>query len=294
VLLIEEFKAYGVEVIFLNRAIGKSPEDDLLLQLQGMIAEYELAKILERCRRGKRHAARRGSVNVLSGAPYGYRYISKHEGDGQAHYQVVLEEARVVRQIFEWVGVERISLGEVRRRLHQQGVKTPTGKEWWDRTTIWGILKNPAYKGSAAFPKTRIGERRARLRPQRGQPSQPRKAYSVYATSPEEQEAIPVPALIGEELFEVVAEQLVENKKRNRQGKRGAKYLLQGLLQCQCCEYAYYGKPVSRGAGNSLCLLPLHWDGWLSVRRTTRLQQPTNPNRHVGGSRMGRCLFFVK
>ena len=55
VLLIEEFKACGVEVIFLNRAIGKTPEDDLLLQLQGMIAEYELAKILERCRRGKPH-----------------------------------------------------------------------------------------------------------------------------------------------------------------------------------------------------------------------------------------------
>ena len=46
VLLIEEFKACGVEVIFLNRAIGKTPEDDLLLQLQGMIAEYELAENL--------------------------------------------------------------------------------------------------------------------------------------------------------------------------------------------------------------------------------------------------------
>jgi site-specific DNA recombinase len=248
VLLTEEFKACGVEVVFLNRAIGKTPEDDLLLQVQGMIAEYELAKIRERCRRGKRQAARRGSINVLCGAPYGYRYISKHEGDGQASYQVVLEQARVVRQVFEWVGLEGISLGEVRRRLHQQGIKTQTGKEWWDRTTIWGMLKNPAYKGSAAFPKTRTGERLPQLRPQRGQLAQPRKAHSIYATSADEQESIPVPALISEELFEVIAEQLAENKKRNRQGKRGAQYLLQGLLQCQCCEYAYYGKPVSRKA----------------------------------------------
>ena len=45
-----------------------------------MIAEYERAKIMERCRRGKQHAARHGSVNVLSGAPYGYRYVGKHEG----------------------------------------------------------------------------------------------------------------------------------------------------------------------------------------------------------------------
>ncbi|MFB3107294.1 MAG: zinc ribbon domain-containing protein, partial [Pseudomonadales bacterium] len=64
----------------------------------------------------------------------------------------------------------------------------------------------------------------------------------------DEQEFIDVPGLVSEALFEAVAEQLAENKKRNRQGKRGAKYLLQGLLQCQCCRYAYYGKPVSRSS----------------------------------------------
>jgi len=55
--------------------------------MQGMIAEYERAKIMERSRRGKRHAARRGSVSVLCAAPYGYKYISKHAGGGQAQYQ---------------------------------------------------------------------------------------------------------------------------------------------------------------------------------------------------------------
>jgi site-specific DNA recombinase len=72
VLLVDELKKHGVEVEFLNRAIGVSPEEDLLLQMQGMFAEYERAKIMERSRRGKRHAANRGRVGVLSGAPYGY------------------------------------------------------------------------------------------------------------------------------------------------------------------------------------------------------------------------------
>src|SRR5207245_6622488 len=57
VLLVDELQRAGVEVAFLNRALGQTPEDDLLLQVQGMIAEYERAKILERSRRGKRHAA---------------------------------------------------------------------------------------------------------------------------------------------------------------------------------------------------------------------------------------------
>ena len=60
VLLLEEFLRAGVEVNFLNREVGQTPEDQLLLQVQGMIAEYERAKILERSRRGKRHAAQRG------------------------------------------------------------------------------------------------------------------------------------------------------------------------------------------------------------------------------------------
>ena len=117
VLLIDELRRAGVEIVFLNRAIGLSPEDDLLLQVQGMVAEYERAKILERSRRGKRHAAREGAVSVLSGAPYGYRYVGKRDGGGCARYQVDEEEAPVVRLIFGWVGRDRVSIGEVCRRL---------------------------------------------------------------------------------------------------------------------------------------------------------------------------------
>jgi site-specific DNA recombinase len=75
VVLLDERRRYGIEVVFLNKAIGQSPEDDLLLQVQGVVAEYEHAKIMERCLRGKRHAARTGNVDVMSCAPYGYRYL---------------------------------------------------------------------------------------------------------------------------------------------------------------------------------------------------------------------------
>ena len=247
VLLVDEFQRCGVELIFLNRALGHSPEDDLLLQVQGMVAEYERAKILERSRRGKRHAAQRGSVNVLSAAPYGYRYISKWAGGGVARYEVILEEARVVRQIFTWVGQERCSLAEVCRRLRQQGIPSPKGKSSWDRTTVWGMLQNPAYLGTAKFGKTHIGPRRSRPRPQRNSAEQPRRAYSVYASA-DGGVAIDVPALVSEELFAAVAEQLAENRRRARQRQHGARYLLQGLLVCHQCGYALYGKPVSPAA----------------------------------------------
>jgi site-specific DNA recombinase len=144
VVRVDEFRRAGVEGIFLHRAVGQSPEDDLLLHVQGMIAEYERATSIERHRRGKRHAARVGAVNVLSGAPYGYRYVTKDEGGGQARDAISPDEVRVVRQIFAWVGHDRLTIGEVCRRLTHAGEVTRTGKRAWDRRVVWGIWKNPA------------------------------------------------------------------------------------------------------------------------------------------------------
>ena len=246
VLLLDELATAGVEVVFLNRELGRSPEDDLLLQVQGMVAEYERAKILERSRRGKRHGARTGAVSVLSGAPYGYRYVRKDEGGGAARYEIVLEEARVVRQVFHWVGQERATIGEVRRRLTEAGERTRTGKTVWDRATVWGMLKNPAYVGSAGFGKTRAGPLQPRLRAQRGRALQPRRAVSTTDVPADDWLSIPVPPLIDQALFAAVQEQLVENRQHARQRQRGARYLLQGLVVCARCGYAFYGKPVSR------------------------------------------------
>jgi len=128
VMLVDELRRAGVELVFCNRPLGQSPEDELLLQMQGMIAEYERAQMLERSRRGKRHKARQGSVNVLGGAPYGYRYITRTAGGGEAHYEINEEQAQVVRQIFDGVGRQRLSIGEVQRRLTAAATLTPTGQ----------------------------------------------------------------------------------------------------------------------------------------------------------------------
>ena len=181
----------------------------------------------------------------MSGAPYGYRYVSKHQGEGSARYDIIEEEARIVRQVFTWIGQERLSIGEVCRRLQRAEERTRTGRTQWDRSVVWGILKNPAYKGTAAFGKTRTGPLRPRLRAQRNGALQPRRAVSDYAVPREQWVFIPVPPLIEEALYDAVQEQLAENRRRARQSQRGARYLLQGLLVCKVCGYAYYGKPLS-------------------------------------------------
>src|SRR3712207_5657621 len=147
----EEFRRAGAEIIFLNRPIGGTAEDDLLLQIQGVIAEYERAKILERSRRGRRHAARSGLLSAFTTAPFGYRYIPKDQGGGIARFEVATEEARVVRLIFAWVGLDRLSLREVCRRLQKAGCPTRRGSTRWYASTVRGMLLNTAYIGRAIY-----------------------------------------------------------------------------------------------------------------------------------------------
>jgi site-specific DNA recombinase len=248
VLLMDELKHEGIEVVFLNRSIGETPEEELLLQVQGVIAEYERAKIIERSRRGRRHAAQRGSLNAIAHAPYGYRYINKHQAGGEAYYQLVPDEAAIIRQMFEWVGYDRLSLAGIRRRLHEQGLRSPKGNEYWNRASICDMLKNTAYQGLAAYGKTRVGERLPRLRAPRNQPDTPRRSHTCHDTPPSEQIRISVPAIVSEELFLTVQEQLEEDRQRQREQRQsGAQYLLQGLTLCNGCGSAYCGRHGRKG-----------------------------------------------
>jgi len=143
----------------------------------------------------------------------------------RAGVEIVEEQARVVRQIFDWIGRERASIGEVCRRLRQQGCPTRGGRLVWDRRTIWSMLRNPAYVGEAAFGKTRGGHPLARPRPIRGSSEQPRRAQGRYGVPEADWISVPVPRLVDPALFEAVREQLAENRRRSRRSARGARYL---------------------------------------------------------------------
>jgi site-specific DNA recombinase len=238
-LLVEEFARAGTEVCFLSGPTGDRPEDALLVQFQGMIAEYEKAQIIERTRRGKAHRAKAGSVNVLSGAPYGYRYVRKSD-HVEARYEPVEPEASVVRELFGRYVADGCSIADLARWLSEQQIPTRTGKARWDRSTVWGMLRNPAYAGRAAFSKTMRTDQQARLtRPAR-------LAGRSISTNPlildrprQDWVEIAVPPIVGEETFQLAARRLADNQ---RFAARNTKVpsLLQGLAACERCGYAYY------------------------------------------------------
>jgi site-specific DNA recombinase len=235
ILLIEEFAHHGVETLFVKSPQGNSPEDHLLVQFQGMIAEYERAQILERSRRGKRHRAQAGEVSVMSGAPYGYRYIRKTD-EALAAYLVEETEASVVRRVYHMYTVDGLSIAEITRRLNREGIP-PRRAGRWERSVIWSILRNPAYCGVACFGKTRLSAR-AQMRPQRRRGVTTPSTTGGHQRPREEWIEIPVPALVTEETFARAQELLYQNKIRSRR-RTIAPSIVQGLVGCAKCGYAF-------------------------------------------------------
>jgi site-specific DNA recombinase len=238
VLLSEELSRCGVELIFLKSPAGATPEDQLLVQFQGMIAEYERAQIAERCRRGKRHMAQRGGVNVLSGAPYGYRYVKKSE-TASAFYEIVESEAKVVRLVYEIYTQQGLSINAIARLLNKREIPTRTGKSRWERSTVWAILRNPAYRGAACYGKTELRPRQRITRPLRQRKGIPSRDSANHERPRAEWIEIPVPALVSEEMFALAQEQLEKNKKHAPR-RTTEPTLLQGMLVCEQCGYALY------------------------------------------------------
>lgn len=147
VLLLEELRRYGCEVVFLQRPINDDPNDQLLLQIQGAIAEYERAVLGERFRRGKPQQARNGYYCV-GRAPYGYRYIPKQEGV-PGHIIIDETEAEMVRRLYQWLIEEQLTIRQLLKRLNFGPWFPRSGKHPWSASVVHHILSDPISTGIA-------------------------------------------------------------------------------------------------------------------------------------------------
>jgi site-specific DNA recombinase len=118
---------YGVRVLFFDAPdLDNDPQVRLLTEMQGVIAEYERAKIAERNRRGRSFRARSGEVVQLK-VPYSsYRSVRRRR-QAPAHLEVFEPEAVVVRRIFDdYVGGGH-SMRQIVWRLYEAGIRSPSG-----------------------------------------------------------------------------------------------------------------------------------------------------------------------
>jgi site-specific DNA recombinase len=223
VIVLDELARHGVTVLFHDAPpLADDPQAQLLTQVQGVIAEYERAKIAERYRRGKLWRARAGEV-IAWKCSYGYRRIARC-ADQAAHLQVYEPEGAVVRRIFRDYVENNLSMRQITWQLNQDLVPSPSGKAVWGVSTIGRLIRNEAYVGRAYYNRTAAVSGR---HPGKGarQVRRPRDQWIPLA----------VPAIVGEDLFEAAQRVSYDNAQWSPRRTEPDHWLLRGLVKCGHC-----------------------------------------------------------
>jgi site-specific DNA recombinase len=218
-ILVSEMDHAGVRVEFVTTPREMTPEGQLLLNIKGVISEYEREKIVERTVRGKREKARRGLV--VASYPYGYRPDPARPGQLVVHEG----EASVIQMMYAWLIEEGRSGRSIVTELRRLGVPPARGGRW-GLTQVRRILSSDRYTGRTFYNVRRTA---------RGQRTVERPASEWIA--------VPIPAIVTPERHAAALAAL----DRNRQALVGRParfvYLLRGLLRCTACARRYDGIP---------------------------------------------------
>ncbi len=224
VLVLDELARFGVAVRFTDApdlAAG-DPQATLLTQVQGVIAEYEKAKIAERYRRGKLFRARAGEI-ITWKTSYGYRRVAR-TSSAAAHLEIYEPEAAVVRRIFAGRAAG-VTVREICRRLNTDRIPSPTGKPTWGSSTVCRLLGNEAYVGRVYFNRTETI-------------TDPRPVRRTRQVPRPREEWIPIgcPRIVTDEHFEAAARVAYDNAQWSPRRAEPGEWLLKGLVKCGVCD----------------------------------------------------------
>ncbi len=237
VLLLEEFRRAGCRVTFLQHPISDDPNDQLLLQIQGAIAEYERAVLSERFRRGKLQKARDGHYQC-GRAPYGYRYVPRDDVV-PGHLVIDDAEAELVRMLYGWLADEQMTIRQILKRLNH-GPHTPrSGRHPWSPSVVHHILADPIYAGIAYANRYSFVPPK---KPRRDRGPRSHEASCRQLKPREQWIAISVPALVDPDIWDQAKAQLARNAALSFRNNSKYSYLLRCLLTCQACGLAMFGR----------------------------------------------------
>ena len=212
---IRKLKDVGCECYFEKEAIWTfDSKGELLITIMSSLAQEESRSISENVTWGQRKRFADGKVSM----PY-KRFLGYEQGpDGQP--RIVPEQAEIVRRIYD-LFMSGMTTFAVAKKLTEDGIPTPGGKQKWQASTVESILTNEKYKGDALLQKRfTVDFLQKKLKPNEGEVPQ----YYVENSHP---------AIITAELFEQVQEEMDRRKKLGRRYRTGS--LFSCRLVCADC-----------------------------------------------------------
>lgn len=222
--IVRYLKERSISMYFENEKLDSmNPEAEAYITLAGAVAQEESRNMSENMQWAVKRNFEQG-IFANYKAFMGYRCV-----DGEL--EIVPEQAEVVKQIFD-LYLAGYTFAQIKKELEKQKIKTATGKESWDVTTIQKMLKNEKYKGDALLQKTFTEDYLHGIRKKNtGQ----RAKYYVKGSHP---------AIICPEIFDKVQEEMFrrarliadeKGEQVNSGNRYSSKYLLSNLLVCGNC-----------------------------------------------------------
>lgn len=159
-LIQDAFKTSKTLIITPRKVYDLQDElDEEWSEFEAFMARRELKIITRRMQRGRWQSAAEGR-HIGRRPPFGYTR------DENLRLQPDPETAPIVRSIFR-MAADGVGTINIANYLMEQGVKTPSGNDIWERTSVWAILKNPVYRGHIRWgyertTKTSTGTKRVK------------------------------------------------------------------------------------------------------------------------------------
>jgi len=246
-IILSELRKNGVEFISLHDINGTTPEEQMMGSMMGIFHDYERTKITERMRLGKMRKVKENKKLLGYNPKFGYNYIPRIKSGANARdgeFVINKQQAEIVVQIFEWIAAG-MSKQAVKRELFDRGILPPKSvREQWSGGTLDRMLRDTTYIGKHFYNKSESVETK--------NPRNPEQKYrkvskgSRKSRPKEDWLQVEVPAIVTQELFDKVQNQLEINKRLNKRNHKN-QYLLSGLVRCVCGK-ARTGDPGAKGS----------------------------------------------
>ena len=232
---VRELLSYGVAVLFVNDNINTAlPDSELRLTIMASMAQDEIRRLSERVKFGMNRSIQNGTIlgnNLL----YGYR---KNKSTG--NLEIILEEANVVRRLFDLYAIEHYSISKIVKLFNEEGIRTGQNKKWCV-STLSRMLRNPKYKGYYCGGKTEIMDYMTKK-----VKKIPEKDWLMY------EDKIKIPPIIDQELWERANRRLKSRNKLFGNDYKEDKimyqnrYPLSAKIYCGCHQVLFYRRKQCR------------------------------------------------
>lgn len=223
-ILVDEFSHYSVQLECVKEKLDDSPEGQFMRGAYAFMAEKERLKIIDRTQEGRMKRLEGGRLLPGARPRYGYRWAD----DEKRNLALDTKKSSVVSQIFDMCVTKRLTVDNIARSLSEKGILTATGKQFWDKSTVYRVLTDPIYMGEATALKYESkgsnGAEKHRIKP-----VEERMAMKDIA----------VPAIVTRDVWLLAQDILKINKVdslRNNTNKSANDLLRCGFVKCGYCK----------------------------------------------------------